>query len=160
MNVYLAKFMMYYKIQQMHRDACSISQIIHYLIVNRRAVKIYLAMSEQEYENLLIQQSERIKELIPYESFIKERLEQTLQTTEPALTNKALDYVIDNKITSALDFKAIVTRYRQEDTTEVCQTKIIRLNPLNGTLADGALVQPDKSQIEDYQSIFNNNNHS
>jgi len=117
-------------------------------------------MSEQEYENLLNQQSERIKELMPYESFIKERLEQTLQTTEPALTNKALDYVIDNKITSALDFKAIVTRYRQEDTTEVCQTKIIRLNPLNGTLADGALVQPDKSQIEDYQSIFNNNNHS
>lgn len=59
-----------------------------------------------------------------------------------------------------MDFKAIVTRYQQEGTTEVCQAKIIRLNPLNGTPSDGALVQPDKSQIADYQTIFNNNNHS
>ncbi len=95
--------------------------------------------------------------------YIRDQLlivKQTVQATEPALTNKALKYAIDHKITSALDFKAIVTRYRQEDTTEVCQAKIIRLNPLNGAAPNGALVQPDKSQIADYQTIFNNNNHS
>ena len=81
MNVYLTKFMMYYKIHQMHRDACSISQISQYLTVNRRTVKKYLAMNEQAYENFLIQQSERRKELVPYESFIKERLELYQETS-------------------------------------------------------------------------------
>ena len=73
MNVHLAKFMMYYKIHEMEREGQSTSQISKYLVINRRTVKKYLAMSEQEYENFLIKQSERKKELLPYEAFVKER---------------------------------------------------------------------------------------
>ena len=74
MNVFLSKFMMYYKIHQLHRDCKSISQISKYLVLNRRTVTRYLAMSEGEYEEFLIQQGDRKKELLPYESFVKNRL--------------------------------------------------------------------------------------
>lgn len=74
MNVHLTKFMMYFKIHQMQRDGQSISQISKYLVINRRTVTKYLAMSEQEYEAFLIQQSDRKRELLPYEAFVKNRL--------------------------------------------------------------------------------------
>ena len=75
MNVFLAKFMMYYEIQKMHRESQSISQISEFLGINRRTVGRYLAMNEQEYEEFLLRRSERKKELIPYEAFVKCRLE-------------------------------------------------------------------------------------
>lgn len=74
MNAHLAKFIMYFKIHELHRDGHSVSHISEYLVANRRTVKKYLAMSEQEYEVFLIQQSERKKELLPYEAFVKDRL--------------------------------------------------------------------------------------
>ena len=74
MNVYLAKFMTYYEIHRMHQQGHSISQILQFLVINRRTVSKYLSMSEQEYEAFLVSQSERGKVLLPYESFVKERL--------------------------------------------------------------------------------------
>ena len=75
MNAYLAKFMMYYEIQKRHRDNQSISQISEFLVLNRRTVARYLAMSEQQYETFLLQRSDRKKELLPYDAFVKCRLE-------------------------------------------------------------------------------------
>jgi len=75
MNVYLAKILMYHQIQQMDRDGYSVSRISELLGINRRTVKKYLLMSEQEYEQYLTRQSERKKELILYETFVRERLE-------------------------------------------------------------------------------------
>src|SRR5699024_9031980 len=58
----------------------SISKISEYLVLNRRTVSKYLSMSEQEYEAFLISQSQRGKKLLPYEVFVKERLEQFRDT--------------------------------------------------------------------------------
>lgn len=75
MNVHYAKLIMYYEIHRLQREDLSITQISQYLSVNRRTVMKYLAMNEQEYELFLVRQSERKKELQPYEMFVKERLE-------------------------------------------------------------------------------------
>jgi transposase len=81
MNVYLAKFMMYYEIQRMSREGLSVSQISNYLGLNRRTVTRYLSLDEKQYENFLIQQSERKKALDAYEGFIKDRLERYRDTS-------------------------------------------------------------------------------
>lgn len=75
MNVFLSKLMMYYEIQKMHRDNHSVSQISDFLVLNRRTVAKYLSMSEREYEEFILERTERKKELLPYEAFVKCRLE-------------------------------------------------------------------------------------
>lgn len=75
MNVYLAKFMIYYEIHRMHRADHSISKISEFLALNRRTVSKYLAMSERDYEEFLIKQGSRQRILQPYEEFVRERLE-------------------------------------------------------------------------------------
>jgi predicted transcriptional regulator len=72
---------MYYEIHRMCREGHSVSQISNYLVLNRRTVSKYLAMSEQEYEDFLRSQENRKKVLGPYEKFIKERLEQYPETS-------------------------------------------------------------------------------
>lgn len=81
MNVYLAKFMTYFEIHRLHREGLSIRQISSYLVLNRRTVIRYLSMSEQQYESFLVQQSDRKKILLPYEDFVKERLEKFQDTS-------------------------------------------------------------------------------
>lgn len=76
MNVYHAKFMMYFEIHRMHREGHSVLQISKHLVLNRRTVSKYLSMSEQEYEVFLISQSERSSLLDPYEQFITDKLRQ------------------------------------------------------------------------------------
>lgn len=81
MNVYLAKFMTYFEIHRMrHQDGHSISKISELLVLNRRTVSKYLAMSEQEYEEFLIKQSNREKKLLPFEDFVRQRLEEFRNT--------------------------------------------------------------------------------
>lgn len=80
MNVFMSKFMTYFEIHRMHREGHSISKISEYLVLNRRTVTKYLSMCEQEYEAFLIAQSQRKKKLLPYEGFVKERLEQYRDT--------------------------------------------------------------------------------
>lgn len=88
-------------------------------------------------------------------------IKKTVEQTAPSVVNKALDYCMNNKITSAVDFKSIVKGYEQEQPTQdVTRTKIIPINPLGGVLPDGALVQPEKSRIADYEIIFKNNKQS
>jgi transposase len=81
MNVYLAKFIMYFEIHRMHREGHSISQISEHLVINRRTVSKYLSMSEKEYEGFLIKQSDRKKLLLPYEGFVQARLEAFQDTS-------------------------------------------------------------------------------
>ena len=76
MNVYLAKFMMYYEIHRLHDiEGRSVSWISQHLVLNRRTVKKYLSMSEQDYEQFLIKQTCRSKKLDAYEDFVRDRLE-------------------------------------------------------------------------------------
>ncbi len=74
MNVHLAKFLMYYEIQRLHREDHSVRKISDLLGLHRGTITKYLSMSEQEYESFLIKGSERKKELIIYEDFVRDRL--------------------------------------------------------------------------------------
>ena len=80
MNVYLNKFMVYFEIHRLYREGFSIRQISEELVLNRRTVSKYLSMFELEFEQMMIDQSERNKVLSPYESFVKSRLEKFRDT--------------------------------------------------------------------------------
>lgn len=72
MTVHFIKFIVYYETHKLDREGYSVSKISELLGINRRTVSKYLAMSEQDYEDFLIKQSERKKQLLPYETFVKE----------------------------------------------------------------------------------------
>lgn len=80
MNVFMSKFMTYLEIHRMDREGHSVSKISKYLVLNRRTVSKYLSMSAQEYEEFFNAQTNRCKKLLPYEGFVKERLEQYRET--------------------------------------------------------------------------------
>ncbi|MEP6677188.1 MAG: DDE-type integrase/transposase/recombinase [Ferruginibacter sp.] len=75
MNAYLTKLIMYHEIQRMNREGLSVSQISRTLVLNWRTVKNYLSMSERDFDRSMEKQSDRKKNLLPYEAFIKSRLE-------------------------------------------------------------------------------------
>jgi 3-methyladenine DNA glycosylase AlkC len=77
-------------------------------------------------------------------------IREAIAKTEPSQVSKALDYCLANNIASAGDFKAILALEAKQKT----ETKLLYLNPLNGTPSQSALVQPEKSDIEDYQAIL------
>lgn len=81
MNVYLNKFMVYFEIHRLHRDGLSIRQISKELVINRRTVSRYLSMSELEFEQMAIDQSDRVKALTPFEPFVKSQLEKFRDTS-------------------------------------------------------------------------------
>jgi transposase len=81
MTVHFIKFIVYYETHKLDREGYSASKISELLGLNRRTVKKYLAMTEQEYGDFLSKQSERKKELLPYENFVKERLERFNDTS-------------------------------------------------------------------------------
>jgi hypothetical protein len=80
-------------------------------------------------------------------------IRDTISGTEPDLIEKALDYCLANNICSGGDFKAILAFLAPQ--AENLKEKVIRLNPLSGALSENALLQPEKSKIEDYQAILN-----
>lgn len=70
----LNNWIMYHEIHRLSRLGFSISKIGRFLVLNRRTVKKYLQMTEEEYEqNLLLLQC-RNKILTPYEPFVVEKL--------------------------------------------------------------------------------------
>lgn len=72
--------MMYYEIKRMNRDDRSISKISEALNCNRRTVKKYLGMKDKEFESFLNAQNNRGKLLLPYEGFVRDRLEMYRDT--------------------------------------------------------------------------------
>jgi hypothetical protein len=78
-------------------------------------------------------------------------IKETALQTEPGPLNEALDYCFSNRISSASDFRSILSA---QQPTQENETKIVQLNPLSGQVPDSANVQPNKSSIEDYQSIL------
>jgi transposase len=80
-----------------------------------------------------------------------------VQASQPELITKVLQYCLEHKISSAIDFKAIAAHYQQlEKTDQQSGGKIVQLNPLSGKIPKEAYKQPDKSSIDDYQSLLNN----
>lgn len=69
------KLIMYHEIHKRSRDGFKSAQISRDLGIDRRTVRKYLAMSEEEYLEFIHSQKGRVKLLEPYEEFIKTRLE-------------------------------------------------------------------------------------
>ncbi len=66
---------MYHEVHRQHREGLKPAQIARELVMDRRTVKKYLAMSEEEYEHFIDNQTRRQRVLTPYESFVRTRLE-------------------------------------------------------------------------------------
>lgn len=71
----IGDWIMYYEVQRLQREGLSYRAIAKVLVMNRRTVIKYSAMSEAEYEGFLQKKDCRVKLLDGYESFVKDRLE-------------------------------------------------------------------------------------
>ncbi len=67
-------WIMYHEIHRLSRMGFSTSRIAIYLVLDNRTVKKQLHMSEQDYEQHLLNTQQRAKILSPYESFIADKL--------------------------------------------------------------------------------------
>jgi transposase len=92
--------------------------------------------------------------------YIRDQI-QSLKTTLSGLDQKtataALDYCISHQIISAMDFKAVAEKFKQELAAALPQAKIIQLNPLSGDIHQRANVDPQKSDLGAYDNLFGNN---
>jgi transposase len=75
MNVFIAKMLMYHHVHQLDAEGYSISKISATTGLHWRTVKRYIGMSEQEFESFNENQSGRKKQLLPYEQFVRAKLE-------------------------------------------------------------------------------------
>lgn len=88
MNVFIAKFIMYQQIHQLSAEGYSIKKISGIIGLNRRTVKRYLSMTEKEFESFQDSLSDRMKHLLPYEGFVRNKLE-TFRDTSAAQMHEA-----------------------------------------------------------------------
>lgn len=85
-------------------------------------------------------------------------IERIIQDNSTGQISRALDYVHTNNILSATDFKAYLEYLRSEKIQEpVPQTKVVRLNPLSGKGNVHLDIEPQKSDLSDYEALFVNN---
>lgn len=76
----------------MKREGFSNLKISQELVIDRRTVKFYLSMDENQYEAFILSQSERKKELAPYEQFVKSKLELYQETPSAQMHDWLMDH--------------------------------------------------------------------
>ncbi|MHA4812664.1 IS21 family transposase [Flavitalea flava] len=81
MNAYLKKLMIYQSLQQLHEQGFSITKISSITGINWRTVKSYLSMPIDEFNRFMENKSQRKRGLLPYESFVKAKLEKYQETS-------------------------------------------------------------------------------
>lgn len=79
----------------MKREGYSISRISRTTLLNRRTVRAYLAMSEDDFDLFMEKQSERRKDLVSYEGFIKSRLDKYPDTSSAQMHDWLKEYFAD-----------------------------------------------------------------
>ncbi|MEX2410894.1 MAG: IS21 family transposase, partial [Candidatus Paceibacterota bacterium] len=72
---------MYHEIHQLSRLGFKKAKIAHFLVLDVRTVGKYLAMSEDDYAQLLSRSRQRNKKLSPYEGFVRDRLSKFPDTS-------------------------------------------------------------------------------
>jgi transposase len=72
---HLNQWIMYHEVHKQHRDGLKPAQIARELVMDRRTVKKYLSMSEEEYLEFIDSQTQRQRFLFLYEGFVRARLE-------------------------------------------------------------------------------------
>ena len=75
MNVSMAKFIMFQTVHRLDAEGYSISKLHSITGLNRRTIKKYLLMAENEFEVLHDRMSSRKKQLLPYEEFVRNKLQ-------------------------------------------------------------------------------------
>ena len=70
---------------------------------------------------------------------------------DPEMITRAVEYCTDHQIYSATDFKNILDLPQDQSSDDM---EVSKVNPLSGQTHDNAHIQPDKSDIDDYQSIL------
>ena len=89
--------------------------------------------------------------------YIRDQVQMLIATAgslNQDITAQALDYCRMHQIISAVDFRAVADNLKQE-TPAWLEAKIIPLNPLNGHTYEKALLEPDKSDLQAYELLFN-----
>ena len=81
----LNTWIMYHEIQRLYRLGFSKNKIAGYLKINWRTVKKYLNMTEEEFEQFLLQKSNKDRILDPYKDFVHSRLKEYSDTTAAQL---------------------------------------------------------------------------
>lgn len=79
-------------------------------------------------------------------------IRQTVEKTQQALVTRAIAYCLANSIASAVDFTAIIRE--QQRASQPVEHKIISLNPLSGTHLNKVMMEPNKSDIQEYQKLL------
>jgi len=82
-------------------------------------------------------------------------IRDAIKEKESQHVSRALDYCFEHNICRATDFKSILNLPKQQ---EAPQAKVVRLNPLSGEAPQSARIQPNKSDIQDYQTLLSNKN--
>jgi hypothetical protein len=80
-------------------------------------------------------------------------IRNAINEKDPQQVEKALDYCITHSIFRATDFRSILDLPSEQ---EAPKENVVRLNPLNGEVPSNARINPNKSDIEDYQSVMSN----
>lgn len=79
-------------------------------------------------------------------------IRKTIESNDTNLITQTIEYCRVNKIASAVDFDAIIKQHHRTSTN--IDQKVIPLNPLSGNHLRNAIIEPEKSSIDDYQNII------
>ena len=88
----LNKWIMYYEIHNLQRLGFSASKIALHLEIDVRTVRRFLRLSELNYEQSLLLNTERNKILSPFENFVKEKLQQFQDTSAAQIYDWLLEH--------------------------------------------------------------------
>lgn len=86
-----------------------------------------------------------------------EMIEKAIRGIAPRQVELTLTYCLEKAIANATDFKAILD-LQQPKTKEESNVRI--LNPLSGKLPESAWIQPQTSNINDYEELISNDNNT
>src|SRR3989337_2975900 len=81
MNKFENLWIMFHEINKLRREGLKPSNIASKLVMDKRTVRKYLAMNEQEFNDLQVLQSRRNKKLDEYEEFVRMRIEACLDAS-------------------------------------------------------------------------------
>jgi len=81
-------------------------------------------------------------------------LTDTVSRLEPDVAARTLEYCMANGIDGAADFRAVAARLSLRGQRQSGEATVIRMNPLGGGRIPGADIQPDRSDIADYDALL------
>jgi len=119
--------------------------------IDERIAKAAVQFTQEE---LALEWMELLREKKP--RYIRDQLDiiqKAIDGVDPKKVAFTLKYCVEKSIYIASDFKAIL-ELQQSDRKAEPNIKV--LNPLNGKVTENALIQPEKSNIGEYEAIVNN----